>query len=201
MKSILRTLFGKQQQCSDTISASSTVLKQEDGQQGAKVALQGDIAIIALEDVFQLFDFAALSGKLEVQAPDNTGWFYFRNGVLTYGMLQINQRKIGEILLESDLVNEAQLKECLQLHQEGKSQQRLGQLLVEKGYLQPDILDDSLLCQVKHAFFEALSWHQGTFAFYQNEVPATEEVQLYARIDHLLLEGMVYLDNTEDSVA
>ena len=201
MKSLLRSLFGKEQQIRHATASPAASPKDQEGLNGAKVALQGDIAIIALEDVFQLFDFAALSGKLEVQAPDNTGWFYFRNGVLTYGMLQINQRKIGEILLESNLVNEAQLHECLQLHQEGKSQQRLGQLLVEKGYLQPDTLDDSLLCQVRHAFFEALSWHQGTFAFYQNEVPAAEEVQLYARIDHLLLEGMVYLDNTEDSVA
>ena len=201
MKSILRNLFGKEQQNRNSTPPVPAVSQEEQPQSANKVALQGDIAVIALEDVFQLFDFAALSGKLEVQAPDNTGWFYFRNGVLTYGMLQINQRKIGEILLESDLVNEAQLHECLQLHQEGKTQQRLGQLLVEKGYLQPDTLDDSLLCQVKHAFFEALSWHQGTFTFYQNETPAAEEVQLYARIDHLLLEGMVYLDNTEDSVA
>ena len=158
--------------------------------------MQGDIAAIALEDIFQLFDFAALTGKLEVHSPVNSGSFYFRNGVLTSGMLQVNHRKIGQILLQSDIITETQLQECLQLHEASSPPRRFGQILMEQGYIQAEMLDDSLLSQVKDAFFEALSWHEGSFLFYQNETPANEEVQLYARIDHLLLEGMVYLDNS-----
>ncbi len=161
-----------------------------------KVALQGDIAAIALEDIFQLFDLAALSGKLEVHTSTNSGSFYFSNGLLTYGMLQINQRKIGEILLESQIITKEQLQECLRLHEQCLPQRRFGQILLEKGYIPSEKLDDSLLRQIKEAFFETLSWKEGTFTFYQNQTPGQHDLQLLARVDHLLLEGMIYLDHS-----
>jgi len=159
-------------------------------------ALQGNIAAIAIEDVFQLFDFAALTGKLEVESTANSGTFYFRKGVLIHGLLRINHRRIGQILLDSQVITEQQLEECLRLHEQTGSRQRFGQILLDKGYAKPDRLDKSLSLQVKEAFFEALSWHEGTFRFYPDQVPAPDEVQLYARIDHLLLEGMVHIDQT-----
>lgn len=161
----------------------------------AAVALQGDIAAIAIENIFQLFDFAALTGKLEIRTTANTGNFYFRKGMLTYGILQINHFKIGELLLASKMITPEQLQECLQIHEQNPSRQRFGQIFLEKGYIQPGHLSDSLLRQIKQAFFEALSWQQGTFHFYLDQNPAPEEVQICTRIDHLLLEGMVYLDN------
>ena len=117
------------------------------------IAFQGNIAAIALDNIFQLLDLAALSGKLEVHAPENSGSFYFTKGVLTSGMLQINQRKIGEILLESQLITEEQLQECLLLHKQSQFQRRFGQILLEKNYIQPSLLDDSLHRQIKEAFF------------------------------------------------
>ena len=160
------------------------------------IALRGDIAAIALENIFQLFDLAALSGKLEVQATTNSGSFYFKQGVLVSGMLRISHRKIGEILLESEMITAEQLEECLFLREQRKPQQRFGQILLEKGYIEPTGLNDILLQQIKESFFQALSWQEGTFVFYHNQVPATETIQLEARVDHLLLEGMVYLDNS-----
>jgi hypothetical protein len=159
------------------------------------ISFQGNIAAIALENIFQLLDFAALTGKLEVNSPDNIGNFYFSKGLFTYGMLHINHKKIGEILLESKLITEEQLQECLLLHKEGKFQNRFGQILLEKKYIEPSILNDSLLGQIKKAFFEALSWKEGTFIFYQNLAPSPGAIQMQARIDHLLLEGTVYLDD------
>jgi len=160
------------------------------------ISFQGNIAAIALDNIFQLLEFAALSGKLEVNSRDNIGNFYFTKGVLTYGMLHINHRKIGEILLDSQLITEEQLQECLDLHKQSQFQRRFGQILLEKNYIQSARLDDSLHRQIKEAFFEALSWQEGTFFFYQNQTPSPEATRLQARVDHLLLEGMVYLDNS-----
>lgn len=159
------------------------------------VAFQGNIAAIALENIFQLFDFAALSGRLEVQATNNNGSFYFKQGALIYGMLQISRRKIGEILLESHMITAQQLQECLSLQEQMRPQRPFGQILLEKGYIDPVGLDETLLRQIKEAFFETLSWQEGTFVFYHNQAPTPEAIQLKARVDHLLLEGMVYLDD------
>jgi hypothetical protein len=160
----------------------------------SRIALEGDLSAISIDTIFQLFDFAALTGKLEVQSVTNRGTFYFRQGILIHGLLQINQRKIGEILLDSQVITEQQLQECLLLHKQTGTRRKLGHILVEKGYIKPDWLNNSLLHQVKEAFFEALSWRKGTFRFYPHQCPASDVAQLHARIDHLLLEGMVQID-------
>ncbi len=162
------------------------------------IGFQGDISVIGLENIFQLLDFASLTGKLEVEVQGNGGTFYFADGGFSSGSLRVNARRIGSILLDGGLISETQLLECLYLHDVGDQHQPLGQILIDKGYVDPARLDDSLLRQVKEAFFAALAWRQGTFAFYPGEQPAPAVVRLQERVDHLLLEGMVYLDSLAD---
>ncbi|WP_310599538.1 DUF4388 domain-containing protein [Desulfobulbus sp.] len=172
---------------------------------GPAASLQGDIGAIPVENIFQLLDFAALTGKLEIQVKDNSGIFYFRKGMLIHGLLKANQRKIGQILLDAQAITEEQLQECLQSYKQSGTRQRFGKFLLEKGYAQPYLLDKSLLNQIKEAFFEALSWNEGSFKFYAGQEPAPDEIQMYGRIDRLLIEGMVHIDHVssteEDGVA
>lgn len=194
MVSFLNTFF-KPQPAETIVTCPRPVNGAETAVSPCAPAMQGDIGAIALENVFQLFDFAALTGKLEIESPTNCGIFYFRNGALIHGLLRINQRKIGQLLLEAEVISQEQLDECLRLHEQSGNRQRFGQLLIEKGYVKPGWLDKSLLRQVKEAFFETLSWHEGTFRFYPNQMPARDAAQFYTRIDHLLLEGMVAIDD------
>jgi hypothetical protein len=159
------------------------------------IGFQGDIAAVTLDNIFQLIDLAGLSGKLEIRSQENGGTFYFTNGVFVHGTLQINPRRIGSILLESGLITELQLLECLHLHGQNDQAQPLGQILLDKGYVDRGRLDDSLVQQIKEAFFAALAWRQGTFAYYPGEIPATAGTHIQERVDYLLLEGMVYLDS------
>lgn len=158
------------------------------------IGFQGNIAVIALDNIFQLIDLAALSGKLEIRSQENDGNFYFSGGVFVHGTLSIHPRRIGAILIENGLLTEEQLQECLQLHGQSGQPQPLGEILLEKGYVAPEHLDASLERQVKEAFFETLAWQEGTFAYYPGEKPAASAPQLQERVDHLLLEGMIYLD-------
>jgi len=159
-------------------------------------ALQGDIGIVPIENIFQFLEVVALTGKLAIQATDNSGIFYFRQGVLIHGSLKFNQRKVGQILLDTKAVTEEQLRECLQLYEQSGSRQRFGKFLLDKGYANPYLLDKSLLYQIKEAFFEALSWTEGTFRFYSGQAPAPDEIQMYGRLERLLIEGMIHLDHT-----
>ena len=198
MKSILQTIFGHQPQ---ERTSASPLLREEPlaaVPAGAAAALQGDIAEIALEHIFQFLDLAALTGRLDVRSPANGGCFYFRNGVLTHGVLHVSQRRIGEILLESNLITSDQLQVCVRLHDQARPHKRFGHILLDRDYIPPAKLDNSLLQQMKEAFFETLSWHEGSFSFYPKLVPAPEEMQTRARIDSLLLEGMMHLDERAD---
>lgn len=194
MVSFLNTLF-KPQPANTVVTSSRPVNGVQTAASACTPAMQGDISVITLENVFQLFDFAALTGKLEIESPTNCGTFYFRNGTLIHGLLRLNQRKIGQLLLEAQVITQEQLDECLRLHHQLGPGHRLGQILLKMGYIKPGWLDKSLLAQVKEAFFETLSWHQGTFKFYPDQAPPPDTAQFYTRIDHLLLEGMVAIDD------
>jgi hypothetical protein len=161
-------------------------------------SLQGNIAAIELNNIFQFFDYATLSGELRIVADHNNASFFFQNGMLIFGALSVNQKKIGALLLESGLISEVQLDECLTIHAQHGMKRRLGDILVRKGFVPLESLAELLKLQAREAFFETLSWKQGMFYFYVNKHPSKKEILINERIDHLLLEGIVRMDNTAD---
>ena len=171
MKSILQTIFGHQPQ---EPAAAPPLVREESF---AAVPAGAAIGETAQENISQSLDPAALTGRLDVRSPATGGSFNFRNGVLTHGVLHVSQRRIGEILLESNLITADQLQECLRLHEQARPPKRFGQILLDRDYIPPAKLDNSLLQQMKEAFFETLSWHEGSFSFYPKLVPAPEEMQ------------------------
>jgi len=157
--------------------------------------LQGNLSVIELNTIFQFFDYAASSGELSVLCEANRAHFYLRNGVLIYGSLEESYRKLGAILLEDGEISSGQLDHCLDIRGRRGNTKRLGDILVSKGFLTNEQLISVLHLQAREAFFEALTWDKGTFYFYANVPPSDDEILIHERIDHLLLEGFVRLDN------
>jgi len=161
------------------------------------VSLQGDIAAIELNDVFQFLHYASISGELRIVTDHNNGSFFFQKGVLVFGALSIHQKRIGDLLLESGFITEVQLKQCLKIHAQHRRRHRLGDILVKRGFLSFESLSETLKVQAREAFFETLRWKQGMFFFYINQFPSEEEVLINERIDHMILEGLVRLDDSQ----
>lgn len=167
-----------------------------DSRHKSGVSLQGDIAAIELNNIFQFFDYASLSGELRVVSDLNNASFFFQKGMLIFGALSVNTKKIGSLLVDSGFITEAQLSQCLKIHTQHGMRRRLGDILVRKGFLKFETLAEILKQQAREAFFETLSWKNGMFFFYTNQYPSQEEILINERIDHLLLEGIVRMDNT-----
>jgi len=160
------------------------------------VSLQGNIASIELNNIFQFFDYATLSGELRIVGDDNNASFFFQKGILIFGALSRNHKRIGELLLESGLITASQLNQCLKIHNQHGTRRRLGDIIVRKGYLKFEALAELLKFQAREAFFETLTWKKGMFFFYANQSPSQEEILINERIDHLLLEGIVRMDDS-----
>ncbi|MFW2365504.1 MAG: DUF4388 domain-containing protein [Desulforhopalus sp.] len=160
------------------------------------VSLQGNIAAIELNNIFQFFDYATASGELRVVTEGNSASFFFHKGILIFGTLSVNQKRIGDLLVDTGLITEAQLSQCLRIHSQHGRRRRLGDILVRKGFLEFESLTEMLQLQAKEAFFETLSWKEGMFFFYANQHPSHEEILINERIDHLLLEGLVRIDDS-----
>jgi hypothetical protein len=167
-----------------------------DSRHNKGVSLQGNIAEIELSNIFQFFDYANSSGELRVVSEQNNASFFFQKGMLIFGALSVNQKKIGDMLLESNLITAAQLSQCLDIHAQHGRRRRLGDILVKKGFLEFESLAEILKIQAREAFFTTLSWRKGMFFFYADQYPSKEEILINDRIDHLLLEGIVRIDNS-----
>ena len=160
------------------------------------VSMHGDISVIELNIIFQLFHLGSLSGELLVVANHNSGRFFFDRGTLIFGSLSTNQKRIGELLLASGLVSGAQLAESLRIHTEKGRGRRLGDILVCNGFLAYDNLVELLKQQAREAFFDILAWKSGMFFYYASHSPAQGEILIDERIDQLLLEGLIRLDDS-----
>lgn len=170
-----------------------------DSRHNTGVSLQGNIAVIELNTIFQFFDYASASGELRIIGEQNKASFFFQEGMLIFGALSINQKKIGDLLLESNLITAEQLSLCLDIHTQHERRRRIGDILVGKGFIEFEILAEMLKKQAREAFFATLSWKKGMFFFYANQNPSKDEILINERIDHLLLEGIVRMDNFPSS--
>ncbi len=168
---------------------------KRDPHSNTAVSLQGNVADFELNYIFQFLDFASASGEMRIVEEQNSASFFFQNGMLIFGTLRVNQKKIGDLLLESKLITADQLALCLDIHAQHGGRRRLGEILVRKGFLKFESLAGMLKSQAKEAFFTTLSWKKGIFYFYSEHYPSKEEILINERIDHLILEGIVRMDN------
>lgn len=61
------------------------------------------------------------------------------------------RRRMGEMLIEADVLTQAQLERALSIQQE-QPQRRLGSILIELGYTEADVIAQVLACQAKVPF-------------------------------------------------
>jgi len=171
----------------------------EDGK--SAVDFQGSIDIVTIEGIFQLFYLTNLTGELTLTNHPQKATFHFTKGLLAWGSLHTEQKQIGRRLINSELITEEQLNECLSIQGEEKDKKRIGEILLQKGFLQSDLLRESLKRQAKEAFFSVLNWTTGTFSFISDAASENDEISISERIDHLLLEGAVHIDKFSDGQA
>jgi hypothetical protein len=156
---------------------------------------QGDLSVITIENLMQLVGHASLSGELQLTTPSNSAVFFVHKGTLVYGYLENNPMKIGQILIQENYITSEHLQECLSQYKRESPRPKIGKILVEKGYLQQDDLVKAIKEQIKAIFFEVLSWKEGSFTFSIKDIPSGEGIFLEERIDHLILAGIIHLDN------
>jgi hypothetical protein len=160
-------------------------------------AFHGTLSVVTIENLMQLVSHAALSGELQLATSGNAAAFFVHSGTLVDGYLKKNSHRIGQRLTEGKHITTEQLQECLSLYKSEPTRPKIGSILVKKGYLQQDILEKIITEQIKDIFFEVLSWKEGSFTFSIENIPKDEDFFIEERIDHLILEGIINLENIQ----
>jgi hypothetical protein len=156
--------------------------------------LKGSLRDFSLPDLFQLIHFGKKNGTLNITNGDAKGYVCFRNGNVFFATHNWKRSPLGERLISAGMVTEGQIDEALDLQKTTRKGQRLGNILVELGYLSRESLEVFVEEQIRDAVFHLLRWTEGTFDFDPSQIFPEEDIGLSMSTEDLIMEGSRRLD-------
>jgi hypothetical protein len=156
--------------------------------------LKGSLRDFSLPDLFQLIHFGKKNGTLNITNGDTKGYVCFRNGNVFFATHNWKRSPLGQRLIEAGMVSEEQIDEALDLQKTTRKGQRLGNILVELGYLSRESLEVFVEEQIRDAVFHMLRWTEGDFDFDPNQIFPEEDIGLSMSTEDLIMEGSRRLD-------
>jgi len=132
-------------------------------------ALQGNIGRFTLPEIFQLIANSRKTGTLGIQKDDDIVMVYFKAGRIIYGYGPRQTFHLGQLLKDRGRITAEQLDDAVNTQARESSSKRLGQILMEKAYIDRADLEKVVCNQVEELIYSLLSWETGTFKFYENQ--------------------------------
>ena len=157
--------------------------------------LEGTLEVFALPDVFRILAHNKVSGGLHVARESGDGTIYFRDGEVYFAFSSLTREFLGQRLVNAKLITQGQLLRILD-EQKRSPEKRVGDLLVEKGYISTEMLDTFIKEQIQDAIFNLLQWDRGNFAFESGE-SSPQEVGLSVSVENLIMENSRRLEEWE----
>lgn len=166
-----------------------------------KYDLMGSISTIPIEVLMQFLGFSKLSGVLLLTNPRHKSTVFFHEGIFIWATIDSRKGQLGQRLISSSAITDKQLRECLAIQKKIKPHTRIGNILVSKGFLNSDLLNEHLKNQAKDIFFDVLDWRDGEFKFKViNDIP-DDLFRVNEHIERIILEKMVMKDDHHDSLS
>ena len=160
-----------------------------------EAALQGKLETFRLPDVLNLLCTSRKTGTLAVTHAEKQAALFFRDGNLIFASANQEQFRLGSILLRTRKITSAQRDriDALMTRDGG----RFGQRALEEGILTDAQLNDFLKVQVSEIVFDALLWHDGTFAFHEELNLPEHAVTIAIDLKNLMMEGARRIEEWE----
>lgn len=157
--------------------------------------LTGSLETFTLPDVFRLLARNTVSGALHVERDSGDGIIYFRDGQIYFAYSSLTREFLGQRLVGAKIITQGQLLRVLD-EQKRTGNKRLGDLLIEKGFVADDLLSTFIREQIQDAIFNLLQWDAGNFSFEVAEESA-EEVGLSVSVENLIMESSRRIEEWE----
>ncbi|UCD19971.1 MAG: tetratricopeptide repeat protein [candidate division WOR-3 bacterium] len=150
------------------------------------MAIKGSLVEASLPEVIQLLSYSLKSGCLSVTDGKNLGNIFLDEGKIVYATILKRKARLGDSMLEKQLVQHDILKSALTIQKKNKGK-RLGEILVEMGAISQTVLDKELKQQIEEAIHTMLSWKEGYFNFEVDLLPSSTEKTVSLSSQDLLL--------------
>ena len=113
--------------------------------------LQGSLKEFNLPNIFQLVKMSAQTGALTIRRENEWGKVFFKDGLIHYAFSVPQSLPLGERLVNAGHITPAQLKHALAEQKKSPEAGRIGTILLSRGIIDRDGLDDVVREQIQDA--------------------------------------------------
>jgi hypothetical protein len=156
------------------------------------MAIQGTLKTMSLTDLLQFLAAGRKSGTLKFDCGKITKQVYFKNGLIVGSKSNDPREYLGQVLLHYGKVDDAQLKAAREVQR--TSGAKLGEVLVQQGFLTEDEVLDILKTRTLDAIYDLFMWEEGDFEFYDEEPPADDSLLAGVEPTNVIMEGIYRID-------
>ncbi|HEV2146134.1 MAG TPA: DUF4388 domain-containing protein [Longimicrobiaceae bacterium] len=157
------------------------------------MAIKGSLKEASLPDVLQLLAMGQKTGCLSVTDRSNFGYTYFDRGRITYASIVNRRDRLGDLLVKNGLLAPAVLAAAVE-EQVRDPQTRLGEILIRRGAITREQLEQYIRVQIEEAVYYLFTWSQGSFYFEAEQRPPEGAMLVSINPENLLLEGARRID-------
>jgi hypothetical protein len=151
------------------------------------LSIQGTLAETTVPDLFRTLVRSAETGVVSLEAIGRNDVIYFRDGKIIFASSSDPDMGLGEVLLRGGEIT---------LHQYNSTMERLvvarrvGALLCELGYLQPEELTRAIERQASAIVLNALRYRTGSYVVEFTSEFAPDIISLPLNTERLILDGV-----------
>jgi hypothetical protein len=158
------------------------------------VALKGTLKDFGIAEILQLIGQQAKSGVLHLQSRDDEIHISMADGNLVRAEStgRKAREKLGMRLVRAEIIRQQELEYALEIQK--RTLRRLGDILVELGYVSPADLREMTALQTTETVYKLFHWKSGTYAFEPGDVEWDPETVSPLRAESVLMEGFRQVD-------
>jgi curved DNA-binding protein CbpA len=141
-----------------------------------------------LPDILLDLQRSEKNGMLEIRNNSISKRIYIKNGDMVFATSNQKEDRLGETLLKSGRINLKQHQESVDIMK--KTGKRHGKVLVELGYLKPEVLIWAVRNQVEEIILSLFTWEEGEFILIEGPLLSNEAITLKLSAANLIYRGI-----------
>lgn len=156
------------------------------------MALEGNLKDVSIADMFRLLSSGRKTGTLHLERHDSHGKICFRDGRIFFAGSDRHREPLGRRLVKAGLISEKQLRQALglqKIQKKEKAGRRLGQILVDEGYLDGLVLESFVQDQINETLFDLFRWEDGELRFEPEETCEAEDIGISVSVEDVIMEA------------
>ncbi len=156
------------------------------------MALEGNLKDFSLADMFRLLASGRKTGVLHLERPDGQGKVCFKEGRVFFATSNWHRESLGKRLVRGGVITAAQLRQALGLQRIQKREmagRRLGQILVDEGYLEAHVLESFIQEQINDTLFALFRWDEGDLRFDSGDACDDEDIGISVSVENIIMEA------------